>query len=107
MKIHLIKFSTAALVLGIVSLVLAWFYMINIVALACAIVGLVLATKGRKAAAAAGDPSGLGTAGLVLSIIGLIFAAIGFLTCTVCVICTVACAQAGLNDLNNALNGLV
>ena len=100
-------FSIAALILGIVSLVLAWFYMINIVALACAIVGLVLATKGRKAAAAAGTPSGLGTAGLVLSIIGLVFAAIGFLTCTVCVICTVGCAQAGLNDLNNALNGLV
>lgn len=97
-------FSIAALVLGIVAIVLAWFYMVNIAALICGVVGIVLATMGRKKAKEVGAPTGMGTAGLVLSIIGLVIAAIGFFTCTVCVC---ACAEAtGLNDLNDAVNSL-
>lgn len=34
-------YSVAALILGIVATVLAWFYMINIAALVCGIVGIV------------------------------------------------------------------
>ena len=35
----------------------------------------------------AGQPTGLATAGLVLSIIGLTLSAISFFTCTLCVTC--------------------
>ena len=80
-------FSIAALVLGIVSCILAWFYLINLTALAASIVGVILAVKGRKLAHEAGAPKGIGTAGLVLSIIGLSLSAIGFISCTICVAC--------------------
>ena len=57
---------------------------------------------------AAGAPTGLGTAGLVLSIIGTCLAGIGFFTCTLCVICAAgaigsAGSAAGLGDLLNNL----
>lgn len=101
--------SIAGLVLGIVAIFLSFFYMVNILGLILAIVGLVCAVKGSKAAKAAGEPTGLATAGLVLSIIGLVFAGIGVLTCTVCVACT-ACALGnsveGLEELANELNSL-
>lgn len=85
--------SIAGLVLGIVSAVLAWFYMINIVALVCGIVGIVCAAKGKKAAVGAAAPTGLATAGLVLSIIGTCLAGIGFFSCTLCVACVGAAAE--------------
>lgn len=85
--------SIASLVLGIIAIVLAWFYMVNIVALICGIVGIILAAIGKKKAAAAGTTSGLGTAGLVLSIIATVLAGIGFFSCTLCVLCA---ASAGL-----------
>ena len=56
-------FSIAGLVLGILSVILAWFYLINIVALVFGIIGLVMAVLGRNRAKAAGVSSGLGTAG--------------------------------------------
>lgn len=77
-------FSIAALVLGIVSCVLAWFNMVNITALVTSIVGVVLAVHGRKKAREAGAPTGMGTAGLVLSIVALSLSAIGFIACTIC-----------------------
>ena len=89
-------FSITGLVLGIVATVLAWFYMINIAALVCGIVGIVCAVKGKKTAVAAGAPTGIGTAGLVLSIIGTVLAGIGFLSCTLCV----TCAAAGASSLS-------
>lgn len=91
-------FSIAALVLGIVATVLAWFYLINTVALVAGIVGIICAAKGRKAAVAVGAPTGIGTAGLVLSIIGTCLAGIGFLSCTVCVACA-ASSAASLGSL--------
>lgn len=86
--------SIAALVLGIISSILAWVYLVNIVALVCGVVGIILAAKGRKAAIAAEAPKGLGTAGLVLSIIGTCLAGIGFFSCTVCVLCAASAAEA-------------
>ena len=79
--------SIAGLVLGIIAIVFAWFYVVNIAAVVCGVVGIICAVKGRSQASAAGNPSGLGTAGLVLSIIGTVLAGIGFLSCTVCVWC--------------------
>lgn len=91
--------SVAALVLGIVSIVLAWFYMINTIALVTGIVGIVLAVKGKKAAQESQSPTGMATAGLVLSIIGLCFAVIGFLSCTLCVLCTANAVAGTMSDL--------
>ena len=92
-------YSIAALVLGIVATVLAWFYMINIAALACSILGVIFAAKGKKLAVAASAPTGIATAGLVLSIIGTILAGIGFFSCTVCVLC----AAGSIDALGTAL----
>lgn len=85
--------SIAALVLGIIACVLAWFYMINIAALICGVIGIVCAVKGKKLAVAAAAPTGIATAGLVLSIIGLCLGAIGFLSCTLCVMCAGSAAS--------------
>lgn len=79
--------SVAGIILGVVSCLLFWIPFFNTVGLVTAIVGLILAILGRKKAIAAGAPTGLGTAGLVISIIGTVLAAIGFITCTLCVIC--------------------
>ncbi len=94
--------SVAGLVCGIISAVLAWFYLINAAALVCGIVGIVCAAKGRKLAKAASAPSGMGTAGLTVSIIGTCLAGIGFLSCTLCVICA-AGTIAGLDSAFSSL----
>lgn len=91
--------SIAGLILGICACVLAWFYAINAIAVICGIVGIVCAVKGQKLAKAAGVPTGMATAGLVLSIIGLVLGAIGFLACTVCVICTGNAVNSALSEL--------
>ena len=94
--------SITGLVLGVVSAVLAWFYMVNIAALVCGIIGIVCAAKGKKAAKMVGAPTGLGTAGLVLSIIGTVLAGIGFFSCTLCVLCAAGTAGA----IDTALLGI-
>lgn len=94
-------FSIAALVLGIVSCVLAWFYMINIAALITSIVGVVLAALGRKKAREAGAPTGMGTAGLVLSIVALSLSAIGFIACTICVACVANAAATTAQEISS------
>ncbi len=95
-------FSIAALILGIASMVLAWFTFVNIAALVGAILGIVFACKGRKCSVAAnGKPSGLATAGLVLSIIGTVIAGIGFMTCTLCTLCVAGAAASAADSLNS------
>ena len=87
----------ASLVLGIVSVVLAWFGYTSIISLACAIVGLVLAIQVRKAYEAAGEKySSMLTAGFVLSIIGLAISAVLFIIVISCAgaIGCAACAAA-------------
>ena len=85
--------ATAGLVLSIIGLVSAliigpwiigWF---SVFCLPISIVGLVLSVMGGKKLKAAGAPSGAATAGLVIGIIAVIFSAITFFTCGVCVIC--------------------
>ena len=88
--------SIAGLVLCIVSVCLALFYIINIIALVCGVVGIVCAAKGSKAAKAAAVPTGLATAGLVISIIGTCLAGIGFFSCTLCVVCAAGAAETTL-----------
>lgn len=79
--------SIAALILGIVSILLACFYLLSAVSMACGIVGIICATNGQKYCLDQGQPTGLATAGLVLSIIGLTISSVSFLTCTLCMTC--------------------
>lgn len=81
-------FSTAALILGILGIVGAWIPVVSFFTGFLALLGLIFGAIGRKRSTAAdGKPSGIATAGLVLGIIGTVFAVIG-------VICSVACAAA-------------
>ena len=93
--------SIAALVLGILSAIFAWWGLyIGIVSLVCGIVGIVLAVKGKKAAAAA------------LAIIGTSLSVIGVIACGICVICSAsatkgiedALGSGALDDLQSALD---
>ncbi len=81
-------FSIAALVLGILAILIARVPIINIISIIFGILGIVLAAIGRKKSIAAGMPDGLGTAGLVLSILGLCLGSILYVSCTLCVSCT-------------------
>lgn len=92
-------FSIAALVLGIVGVVFGWFGVFGFVALVASIVGIVLAVIGRKRSIAVhGKPSGMATAGLVLSIIGTCLAGIAVVACTACAAC-VGGTAAGIESL--------
>lgn len=95
-------------VLGIVAIICSfiggWF---SIIALPMAIVGLVLSIIGGKEYKAAGQKNGLATAGLVIGIVAVVFSAIFFFTCGVCVLCVadeLNELENGLNDLANALS---
>ncbi len=83
--------SIAGLILGVASLVLCWFGWVSIIALAAAIVGLVLSVIGGKKLKANGQKSGIATAGLVISIIGVVLGGI-FGSCSLCVLCAAALA---------------
>lgn len=76
--------AIASLVLGILSMVCAFFGYSAILGLIFGIVGVVLGAKARKV-----SQTGLATGGFVCSLIGLIFCAIGL-------VCAVACASAVL-----------
>ena len=73
--------ATASLVLGIISVVLWFFGYSALVSVILGIVGLILAGNAKKA----GFNGGIRTAGFVLSLIGLIGAAIFFVACVACV----------------------
>jgi hypothetical protein len=79
--------GVAGLVLGILSAVGGWIPVINYFAWLLGILGIVFSVIGRKKAVADNLPTGVATAGLVLSIIGLVISVIGL-------ICTVACIGA-------------
>jgi hypothetical protein len=68
--------ATAALVLGITSIVFMGFGLI------LGIIGLVMATSARKD----GFVGGTATAGLVLSIVGVVFSGL-FVACVGCAVC--------------------
>ena len=65
--------AVAGFVVGLIGLLISWLFIIGLVV--CA-VGLVLSIMGRKAAVERGAPTGLATAGLVCSIVGLVIAVI-------------------------------
>ena len=71
--------SVASLVLGICSLVIPY------VGVATAIVGIILGIMGKKKAMEVGAPSGMATAGIVVSIIGLAGAIMTVILCIACI----------------------
>lgn len=96
-----------AIVLGAIAIVTFYIPVFNIFSLICGIVGLVLAILSKKSFKEAGQTSPVPTVGLVLSIIGLALAAIGFFTCTVCGACMaseVAKDPKLASQINSALN---
>lgn len=79
--------AVAGLVLGIVAIVSALigsfaFPVLALLGLPIAIVGLVLSVVAGKK-----QKSGITTAGLVIGIIAVVFTAIDFFACGVCVLC--------------------
>lgn len=72
--------ATASLVLGIISLVCIFFGYSTIVGIITGVIGLVLGIQAKKE-----TPSGMATAGIVLSVIGLVLCALGFLACVACI----------------------
>ncbi|MFA9399066.1 MAG: DUF4190 domain-containing protein [Clostridiaceae bacterium] len=74
-------FSIAALVLGIVGLVLIWMPVIGFV---CALLGLIFGIVGRNKINASEEPlsgKGMATAGLIMGIIVLVLSVLGFVAC--------------------------
>jgi hypothetical protein len=90
--------GVAGLVLGILSAVGGWIPVLNYFAWVFGIVGIVLSAIGRKKATQASQPTGIATAGLVLSIIGLVISVSGLL-CTVACVSALGAAGSGLFDL--------
>lgn len=84
----------AGLILGILGIVSAFVGfgvpIMAVLGLPMSITGLVLSCVGNKKGA-----SGLGTAGIVVSIIAVVFTAITFFTCGICVL-VIGGAAAGL-----------
>jgi len=79
--------ALGGLVCGILSVVLGGFLgtliVTPIIGLVLGIVGLVMSSNAKKQ----GFNGGLNTAGLVLSIIGVVYSAITFISCTICAGC--------------------
>lgn len=96
--------ATASLVLGIIAVVLWWFGYSALVSVVLGIIGLILASKSKKA----GFNGGIRKAGFVLSLIGLIGGAIMFVACVACVGAFSSAIGAGAfsDALNEAMAGL-
>ena len=90
-----IALSILAYVIPVAGLVL------SLISLAAAILGIVFGVKGRKDEA----NKGMGTAGLVTGIIGVVFAGIT-VACVGCAACALCAAGSAVNDLAQYANSL-
>ena len=95
-----------AIVLGAIAICTFYVPFFNIVSLIAAIVGLVLAILSKKSFKEAGTTSPVPTIGFVISIVGLVLAAIGFFTCTVCGACALNEASKDPNFASNLSDAL-
>jgi len=98
--------TIVALVLGIASLVIAWFGWGALIGLGCGIAGLVLALQVRKGYDQAGvKPDGMTTAAFICSLVGLILSAIVLIvviaaaSCIGCAACSYGGAACSLGSL--------
>lgn len=92
--------AVAGLICGIASLVLSFCGYGAFVGIACGIAGLILSIKGKKAQP---EKAGMCTAGIVLSIIGLVLSVILSIAC---VVCAAAYSASGLEELVDYANSL-
>lgn len=94
--------ATASLVLGIIAIALLWFGYSALISMVLGVVGLILASKSKKA----GFTGGTRTAGFILSLIGLILGAVMFVACVACAGLFAAGAKEAAMDgtLEDALN---
>lgn len=76
--------AIAAMVLGIVAIIIAWFPFVSIASIILSIIGLVLAVGFRKANPKGSPGGNMATAGLVLCVIALVLSIIGLVACTIC-----------------------
>jgi hypothetical protein len=88
--------AVAALVLGIFGTILCWFPA-ALLGVPLALVGLILGILARKNATETQQPTGMATAGLVMSIVGL---TLGILMSAMCF----ACVQKAKNDMQKMAN---
>lgn len=72
--------AIASLVLGILAAVCVFFGYGALLGIALGVVGLILGISAKKE-----EPSGMATAGIVLSIIAIAVCAIGFIACVACI----------------------
>jgi len=72
--------AVASLVLGIISLFFIFFGTYSFIGMILAVIGLVLGSNAKKEA-----PSGMATAGFVLSVISLALCALSFIACAICI----------------------
>jgi hypothetical protein len=78
--------AVAGLILGILSLIGGGIPGVNAFPLwLLGLLGIILSAIARSNAKRANQPTGVATAGLVLSIIGFSFSLLMFIACTVCV----------------------
>lgn len=75
--------ATISLVLGIVSLVIAWYRYTSILGIILAIVGILFAVEARKELPP--ENAGMATAGMVCSIIALVLSSFLFVACVLCI----------------------
>lgn len=85
--------AIAGLVLSIIGIIFGLLSgVFSIIGLPISIIGLIQAVVGGKKLRAAGQPAGIATAGLVLGIIAVVFTAIAFFTCGICILCAAGTA---------------
>jgi type III secretory pathway component EscV len=94
--------AVAGLVLGILSLCGGWIPGVPVWVLG--ILGIILSAVARSKAQKTGQPTGVATAGLVLSIIGTVLSLSLWIACTLCVVAAGAAGSDILNNLGDYLN---
>jgi len=93
------------LVLGILGAVGAFIPVVNFFSWVLCVIGIVVSAIGMSKAKKDGKPTGSATAGLVLSIIGLVIA-MPFAICAICVSTAATAAAAGLTGAAGELQNL-
>ena len=76
--------GVVSLVFGILCVILCWIPVWNWVGIALGVIGIIMGAVGKSMAKKNDKPTGVATAGLVLSIIGVAIAGVAWLACFAC-----------------------
>jgi hypothetical protein len=95
-----------AIILGIFGIIFGWFPIIQYVAFALSILGIILSAIGLKKSDTTGKGKRSAIAGLVLCVTATVLSGIGVFVCTVAAAGTVAKTPGTLQDLQNAAGTL-